>query len=220
MVHGIYTVGSTIYAFNYLGLMVKNAAYGGTSPQSGYYTVYYFGSNGKRVEKTGWENLDGAWYYFNKDYTLEDGFLNLDGNTYYLGYEYRMLTTSTISDMGIYKFNSSGVLTSVTMKQNGWVSAGNSWLYTKDGRFVTDGIHYIDGKYYGFNFFLAKNETVYSNGDHYFCGSDGTVVKKAGWKTDADGYQYYTDANGRCLTDIQVINGKTYYFDFDGRWQK
>ena len=47
-----------------------------------------------------------------------------------------------------------------------------------------------------------------------------TLTSYAGWKQNADGTYYYTDANGKCLTGIQVINGKTYYFSSSGEWQK
>ena len=97
------------------------------------------------------------------------------------------------------------------------------WYYVKNGSTV-GGLMNIGGKLYGFydDGSLVKNGIVedwrsdYVSG-YYFCGSDGTVSATAGWKTDSQGYKYYTDANGRCLTGIRSIGGKTYYFTGTGR---
>ena len=81
--------------------------------------------------------------------------------------------------------------------------------------------YYTNRREHGTVITLACNEPV----KECFCstyGIDASLAKASGdvscW--NADGTYYYTDANGKCLTGIQVINGKTYYFSSSGEWQK
>lgn len=46
------------------------------------------------------------------------------------------------------------------------------------------------------------------------------MLHKKGWKQDDSGEWYYVEKDGTLCTELQKINGKTYYFDDDGRMLK
>ena len=203
-------VGSDTYAFDADGYMVRD---------NFYYTNGYrfFGSDGRMAKYTGWKKIDGEWYYFNSAYRLVSDMVNDNGKTYLCGYNMR---TGWVSyNRKLLQFNSNGILVGEETTQNGWVQKDGIKYYIKNGSLIYSGIYTIDGKTYGFksNGSLAINMVVYSRGAYYFCGSDGTVSATEGWKKDQSGYQYYTDANGCCLTGIRQIGSKTYYFSEDGQ---
>ena len=225
----IVTINGSVYGFDETGKMVKNRLLFARDESRELYVTYYFGADGKRSTKTGWLKLDGSWYYIESDYSLASGFRMIGGKTYYFDWDdCRMATGITAVHYYEYselcEFDSSGAMIGRSSIQNGWVSDGSDWYYMQNGALVcTDdayGILQINGKEYGFeNGKMVKNGAVIIDDSHiYFCGSDGTVVRKTGWVKDAGGQYYYIGAYGECVKGIQKINGKTYLFDSDGRW--
>ena len=215
--NGIQNINGVRYAFNGLGLMMKNVFYGDYDyfTDSEDYRTYYFGSDGKQVTYTGWKQIDSYWYHFNADHSVTEGFRSIGGKEYLLNDD--MATGWVRADRHLYQFNSSGVLIGMDTTQNGWVKKNGNWYYVKDGVLIYSGIVTIGGKNYGFDYSgLVSNRTIEGMGGIYFCGSDGVVVKTAGWHTAASGAKYYTDVNGKCLTGIQKIGGTTYYFSSTG----
>ena len=93
------------------------------------------------------------------------------------------------------------------MVEDEWRKDGSKWFYLdEDGNMLTDS--WVD--------------------DEYYVGSDGAMLKNAWIKTtpdedisdpDEDGdHWYYFDSKGKKVTDdSKKINGKTYYFDEDGK---
>ncbi len=88
-----------------------------------------------------------------------------------------------------------------------WKKDGSQWFYLdEDGNMLTDA--WVD--------------------DEYYVGSDGAMVKNGWIKTTADedvsdpeddgDHWYYFSTNGKKVEDdSKKINGKTYYFDEDGK---
>ncbi len=87
-----------------------------------------------------------------------------------------------------------------------WRKDGSKWFYLdEDGNMATDA--WVD--------------------DEYYVGADGAMVKNDWRKTfaedeeddpDQDEHWYYFGSNGKKVTDQdKKINGKTYYFDEDGK---
>ena len=153
---------------------------------------------------------------FDDDHYMVSGFKIIDGKQYY--FNNVMVTSWSIVYNHLYEFNANGVFAGQNTTQNGWVQKDGVWFYFRDGALLS-GIVNIDGKVYGFNPSMVRNGILYHNDDggYYFFGSDGILAAKEGWRTDNEGYRYYTDATGRALTGIRKIDGKTCYFDYMGR---
>ena len=92
------------------------------------------------------------------------------------------------------------------MVEDEWRKDGSKWFYLdEDGNMATD--TWVD--------------------DDYYVGEDGAMVKNDWRKTfgedeeddpDQDEHWYYFGSNGKKVTDQdKKINGKTYYFDEDGK---
>ena len=92
------------------------------------------------------------------------------------------------------------------MVEGEWRKDGSKWFYLdEDGNMATD--TWVD--------------------DDYYVGADGAMVKNDWRKTfgedeeddpDQDEHWYYFGSNGKKITDQdKKINGKTYYFDEDGK---
>ena len=92
------------------------------------------------------------------------------------------------------------------MVEGEWRKDGSKWFYLdEDGNMATD--TWVD--------------------DDYYVGEDGAMVKNDWRKTfgedeeddpDQDEHWYYFGSNGKKITDQdKKINGKTYYFDEDGK---
>ena len=92
------------------------------------------------------------------------------------------------------------------MVEGEWRKDGSKWFYLdEDGNMATD--TWVD--------------------DEYYVGEDGAMVKNDWRKTfgedeeddpDQDEHWYYFGSNGKKVTDQdKKINGKTYYFDEDGK---
>ena len=210
------------YQVAYLGGVVKNDYY--YDYFDGSYGMGYFGSDGKLANYTGWHKVYEGWYYFNDSHVAIEGFTNIDGKIYYL---YPKMATGwdaiwTQEGYKFYQFDSNGALIGKDTTQNGWVERDGQKYYYKNGEILNSTIAKIDGKLYGFTYdaVLAKNTTVHYYNDIFFCGSDGTVAATKGWKQNNYGRWYYTLEDGRCLTGIQKIDGKTYYFNYSGEWMR
>ena len=63
--------------------------------------------------KTGWQKIDGAWYYFANSGAMKTGWLDYAGKKYYLQSSGAMATNTTI---GEYKIDASGVATDQQLK--------------------------------------------------------------------------------------------------------
>ncbi|MBQ4253047.1 MAG: hypothetical protein II704_08370, partial [Erysipelotrichaceae bacterium] len=207
--------GNNIYYMDEAGLMLKDTVYDG----------YYYNASGKWEVITGWKKSDGKWYYFDHKGYSKRSFISDGGKTYLLdAYFTNGMATGWVTYYSkLYHFASNGVLDkTITPTESGWIKKDSSWFYydAKIGYFYgwDEGseLYAIDGKEYGFDRYgrLVKNTVCFAaDNRYYFCGSDGSVTRTAGWKTDASGKRWYTDANGRVLEGIQIIDGKTYYFD-------
>lgn len=84
--------------------------------------TYYFNANSVlenttiQVEagKTGWQSINGSWYYFNEDSSMHTGWLNYSGRRYYL-YPDGMMATGWVFTNGHYQY-----LDNYGIQQFGW----------------------------------------------------------------------------------------------------
>ncbi len=96
---GIQKIGKETYYLDAEGKM-----------KSGWFTINnqrYFANTSGHL-KTGWQFIDGAWYYF-KDFVMQTGWLKEGNNKYYLGTDGKMFVGIHQIGSFISEFNKSGV---------------------------------------------------------------------------------------------------------------
>ena len=84
-------------------------------------TWYYLNQDGSRA--TGWKNVDGTWYYFYSDGAMATGWIN-DGGTWYYLHGSGAMATGWINLGGTwYYLHESGAMAT------GWINDGGTWYY-------------------------------------------------------------------------------------------
>ena len=142
------------YLFDVHGSMVT----GFSSPETFGYDTYtydggkfYYGADGKRVYYTGWQVIDGNWYYFNSKSEAVDGWNIINGAKYYFGKtNHFMYTGYKVISGELYYFNASGACQGVDNTFTGWHQQDGKWYYIKNGQAAT-GTIYVNGTLYEFD---------------------------------------------------------------------
>ena len=129
---------------------------------------WYLNINGKNA--TGWQQIDGTWYYFNGSGVMQTGWLKSGNKWYFLKNSGAMATGWVKSGGKWYYMNSSGAMQTgwVKVRENysdhwyymnrdgsmytGWLKSGGSWYYLKNSGVMCQSETYnINGKNYHFN---------------------------------------------------------------------
>ena len=94
------------------------------------------------VSLTGWQRLDGTWYYFDGAGIMQTGWQNVNGNWYYLNSKGAMQTGWLLKEGKYYFLNTDGTMA------YGWVNSQGSWYYFQkpDGDMLTNA-YAPDGRY-------------------------------------------------------------------------
>lgn len=112
---------------------------------------YYYGSNGRRCYYTGWQMLEGNWYYFNNYSEAASGWKMINGVKYYFDTEdHHMYTGYHAINGELYYFNADESCWGKCGPQSGWYQAEGKWYFMKGG-YVTTGSVYINGITYQFD---------------------------------------------------------------------
>ena len=173
---------------------------------------YYFDGDG--VMYTGMKEVDGTRYYFHswggvyhnesftwqgkkywakdEDGTSHTGWLLLDGTHYWIN------ANGTRRDDELFQYD------------------GNYYYVDKNGVMATSGWVYWDYNYYYPRSWggMYKNAFITYDNNLYYLGSDSKMA--IGWQS-IGGNTYYFRNWGGMITGKQVIDGKTYVFDEDGK---
>ena len=136
----------------------------------------YRGKDGKIV--TGWQQIDGSWYYFKDNGDMAIGVANINGVK--------------------YCFDEDGVMLT------GWQQINGKWYYLGDDGIAKSGSQNIDGKQY----YFGEDGDMLTGwqqiaGKWYYVSDSGEL--STGWK-EIDGKWYYFANNGEMKTD-QYIDG-------------
>lgn len=157
--------------------------------------------------QTGWQSINGHWYYFQNSGLMCRGAIEIDGTSYY--------------------FNSNGVWESAT---NGWKQSGGNWFYFKEGKPVT-GWQTIGGARYYFEpiYYNEDNKEGYGgwmytgvqyveeDSRYYYFNSSGALEPYATkWVKSYEDWYYFE--NGEMVTGWKTIGNKRYYFEPGGGW--
>ena len=162
------------YLFDIYGKMVTGFAvptsmpnfwYGSSVYDGGY---YYYAKDGRRQSYTGWQLIDGKWYYFDEYSRATTGWRTINGVKYYFGTtteirsnkgyvsfvgnpDHFMYKGYQVIDGEFYYFDANGVCQGIERTYTGWHSDDSGkWYYIRNGHAVT-GTSVIDGTLYKFD---------------------------------------------------------------------
>ena len=177
--------------------------------------------------KSGWEEIDGEWYYYQDDQMLKSTWLNYKSKWYYFDQGGMMMADTFFKDIDekVYVFDKSGAMVS----KKGWYmikmyygedTSFNFWFYIQSGGVAAKGWKKISGKWYFFNeYAIMMSGPVYDDGKYYFLNKGGDLTTKTGWvslKSGSNTYWFYVKKGGICTTGWKKLSGKWYYFGYDG----
>ena len=162
---------------------------------------YYYDKDGNVT--IDWAKINKKWYYFNKDGVMQEGWIKDDGKWYYL-----------VPEKGYMK--------------TGWVEYENEWYYCdkKTGAMVK-GWQLINNVYYFFrnNGIMAHDEWVYTlppkegtKKAYFNLNKDGKWLNQyAGmWKKDDKGRRFKSGEDTYLTNTTARISQKDYKFDKNG----
>ena len=113
---------------------------------------YYF--NNKGYILTGWQKLDGTWYYLNpSNGIMMTGWQAINGKWYYMNGSGEMQTGWQAINGRWYYLDGSGAMLT------GWQRLGGQWYYLDPSGAMLTGWQAINGKYY----YLGTNGAMYYN---------------------------------------------------------
>jgi glucan-binding YG repeat protein len=194
---------------------------------------YYFDGDG--VMYTGMKEVDGARYYFHSwggvyhnesftwqgkkywakdDGTFYTGVCDINGKKYYFLEDGEQITKEGwyLTNGTYYWINANGTRRDDELFQYD----GNYYYVDKNGVMATSGWVYWDYNYYYPRSWggMYKNAFITYDNNLYYLGSDSKMA--IGWQS-IGGNTYYFRSWGGMITGKQVIDGKTYVFDEDGK---
>ncbi|WP_406244671.1 glycoside hydrolase family 68 protein [Leuconostoc mesenteroides] len=159
---------------------------------------WYWFESGKKY--TGFRYYMGTYYFFETGQRQESKWETAWGMKYYVGTDGRAVQGVQIIDGQAYDFGTNGTF-NLKGTASGYLyspslsTANGGYNWFENGKPYT-GFRYYEGTYYWF-----------VNG----------VRQNAGWR-EAWGMKYYTDASGRALQGIQIIDGQAYDFGTNGTY--
>jgi hypothetical protein len=229
---GVYRIDGVTYGFDSQGYLV-GAGWQWLdykdSDGNYYYEWYYANADGSL--KTGWQKIDGTWYYFSWPYgRMYAG--DSDENTALTSRTQVTDADAEAKNYSYYSFGADGGLI-----QNGWVYQGKTWLdrdadkymklwrYTdSNGSYIWSTWKQINGSWFYFDYWgymdssftsvSGKHINVYREGyyldDNGVCGSS-----KYTWHQDGDKW-WYGDNGFYEKSAWAIIDNIAYYFGDDG----
>ncbi|EHK2441076.1 cell wall-binding protein [Clostridium perfringens] len=209
-VSGLQEINGKTYYFN------ENTSYMETGVVDTGKGIYLFDDNGAKVNKTGWIQNKGHWYYLNNDSTVKRDWLNSGYSWYYLNDNGIMATQwKKVNDYWYY-FGSNGAM------QKDWKEINNNWYYLRDDGIMATQWEKVNNYwyYFGSNGAMQKDWKEINN-NWYYLRDDGIMATQ--WEKVND-YWYYFGSNGAMQKDWKEINNNWYYLRDDGimttQWNK
>ena len=176
---------------------------------------YWYDENGNKA--TGWKLLDGTWYFFNNSGAMETDWEYINGKWYYLYPSWGGMATGWVNLGGTYYYlDKDGAMLTGWQEYN-----GNTYYLDASGAMAT-GWKEIEGEWYHFaGWGGMETGWIKPGGTWYYLDSDGVMVK--GLQT-INGCEYYFSESGTMKgamkTGWQLIDSKWYYFANWGGMEK
>ncbi len=171
--------------------------------QSGFNNIngnwYYFDEDGNQAY--GWQTINDKWYYFNKWGRMSIGWTFISGNWYYFDSEGSLDTGFTTIDQNTYYFDASGKMVT------GWIQIDGTYYF-----FNASGIMKISS-WQGGCYLNAEGKMLVNafTPDGYYVGSDGVYITNHWFKVQ--GKDYYANGYGSIVKGAWV---GSYYLGDDG----
>lgn len=184
----------------------------------------WFSFDARGVMKSGWQWDGSHWYWFADVPSVQPkGLTNIDGFWYYFGDDGTMQVGDVRTVNGIHVFNENGTA------QPGWIETADSWAYATENGAVMRGWLVLDGRRYYLDErgMLVRGWQDIDNLRYHF--DDTTGVMSEGWTLLSGKYRFF-QPNGQISTGWTLIDGHWYYFegdngepasgwrDLDGNW--
>ena len=166
---------------------------------------------------TGWLNEGSHRFYLNANGNMHTGWLELDGNRYYLDAQGRLQQGALVLDGCQYYLNDAGI------PQEGIFPVGEELQYfTVDGQCLTGWITIADRQYYLTEQAQLHRGWLTIGAQRYYLNEqDGAMA--TGWIT-TDAGSFYLLPDGILATGWTEIDGVTFCFDENGSpcsgWQE
>ena len=120
--------------------------------------------NGSGEMQTGWQFINGAWYYMSSSGAMQIGWQQINGTWYYMSVSGEMQTGWRLLGSAWYYMNGSGAMqtgwqfingawyymTGSGAMSTGWLELGENTYYLCDSGEMLTGVHYIDDTQYYF----------------------------------------------------------------------
>ncbi len=188
---------------------------------------------------TGWVQINGSWYYYDKNGKMRWGSIKYKKQYYYCAsngvrvtgfvkrggalYYYSKNTGRMLHGRWLVKSGKKYYLSSSGKALTGeWLSkSGKKYYFDNNSQMVT-GLTKISGKLYYFNsggaMRVSKWYTDSSTGNRYYFSKTGRAATSK-WLSKS-GKKYYFDENSVAVTGWYEIDGYYYYFNKKGVMQK
>lgn len=214
------------YYFAYNGVMKSDTQFWVYTEDGEY--CYYAYKDGKLasewyVDEVGDKRyFDPVEYYMYIDVLFTDP---VDGNMYYIRDNGWLLVSSRFAyGDAVYTADENGVVTEEDIIGEGWIHLEDDWYYFKDGAFLKDQFLELGDFTYYFDdrgimqtdIFNVWNEDLGEWTMMLALPSGQVVTDHIGWYQYANAWYYFKSVGVIACSEVEVIDGTTYYFDWDG----
>ena len=170
---------------------------------------YYIGSGGSVA--TGWKKISNKWYYFNTDGVMQTGWKKINNKWYYLDKTGAMQTGWKKINEKWYYLDSTGVM------QTGWLKLGTKWYYLDGTGVMQTGWQKINSKWYYLDSTGAMQTGWLKLGTKWYY-LDSTGVMQTGWLKLGTNWYYLKASGVMAANETLTIDGKKYRFNSSGVW--
>ena len=188
------------------------------------------------VYKSGWNYVNGEWYFYKSDGTLlTNGWAKDSTGWMWMGPDGKITKNKWIKDNGEwYYLKSNGYMAanewtkdstgwmymdnSGKITKNKWIKDNGEWYYVKSNGYMAANEWTKDSTgwmYMSSNGKITKNKWIKSNGEWYYLKSSGYMAANE-WIKDSTGWMYM-DSSGKITKSKWIkYNGDWYYLKADG----
>ena len=224
-------IGNAYYGFNYFGIMYEDKQFNIYNSDLNK-DAYYRAKKGGYLYVNEWytdEDTNRKYYYVN-DGVRASGLTQIGNRTYYFDENYYnddergYLITSGCHTVDEKNYISKSDGSVIEAKNNNWTYVDGKYYYVKDNVVLENCVEKIGNAYYGFDGSgIMYDDTYFDiyNSDLsrwvYYRAKKGGPLYVNEWYTDEENNRkFYYGSEGIGASGIVAVDGKTYYFDYDG----